>query len=479
MLRVSTPRRAVVKLSAALLVLVSCEASSPAASTMMTAAGDTVQLSLMRTGSGSGDVLVSSGIPLPPGWLQPGATANVAVTVGGQEQAIYIEPLVSRHADGSLRSILVQFRHALSAGTPVAAALVIGPDVTRGTTDLTKAAVSSLPAAVALPTSAEYLVSTLLVGPTIPVAQSPFATYESNFVQYGNSHWASEAGDYYFGYYERSLAWFAYWVRTGTSEYWRRGMIDLLAYRDDFLVRNGWYMQPHDAFFEALGVHYLLTGDELDRTGIGRSGHDPFYTWWFNQLALSNPAELEARIAARTLLTFLAAWRYNVPSAQGHNWTTLTRQTLDRILAKQGADGSWKFRGTYDEQWNFMAGIMMDALIKYYEWFEADPRIPASIQGTLDYLWNTQWIPSARAFRYASGNPPISDPSGSTPVPDLNLLICHSYSWYYSLAPGSRGVYKTRADECFNGGIAGAWLDGFKQFNQNYQVSFRHLSYRR
>lgn len=470
-----------IALAAVVAATLACEPPSPAGAgndSLPAINGDTVGLRLERVSAGSGDVLVSSGIPLTPGLLRPDATARVALLVGGREQAIYIEPLASRHRDGSLRAILVQFRHPLTRGTPVNGLLVIGPSVRRTTTDLPKAAIAAMPAAVALPRSAEYLVRTELVGPTVTVAQSPFAAYESNFVRYGNEHWAKESGVYSYGYYERPLAWFAYWVRSGNSEYWRRGMIDVLAYRDQFAIPNGWYMQPHWTFLEAIGIHYLLTGDETDRSGIGRAADEPFHQWWLPQLQLPQP-DLEARIAARTLLTFLLAWRYDAPSAAGHNWQEASRQTLNHLLNHQGPDGSWKFRGTYNEQYNFMAGLLMDALIKYWEWFEPDPRIPPSVQRTLDYTWDTQWLAASQAFRYASGESPLNDPPGSTPAPDLNLLICHAFSWFYSLEPGSRASYKTRSDQCFNGGVAGTWLEGDKQFNQSYYLSFRHLAYRR
>jgi len=77
-----------------------------------------------------------------------------------------------------------------------------------------------MPAAVALPTSPSYLVSTEVVGQTITRAAAPtspaaFPTYESNFVTYGNQHWASEAGNWNYDYYDRALIWYAWWVRTG------------------------------------------------------------------------------------------------------------------------------------------------------------------------------------------------------------------------------------------------------------------------
>jgi hypothetical protein len=481
MLRVTHERSTSIALAAALAAALACDISPPTGLARPgpgpSPLGDTVSLRLQRFSTGSGSILVSSGIPLPPGRLRPNATANVTVIVGGQEKAIYIEPLASRHVDGSVRSILVQFRHPLTSGVPVTGLLVVGPSVRRGTTDLAKTPVpAGMPAAVALPTSAEYLVSTELVGRTVPASESPFTEYEQNFVTYGNNHWARDGGYWPAVYYERPLAWWAYWVRTGNHEYWRRGVIDMLAYRDDYAIPNGYGLQPHWIFVEALGVHYLLTGDEVSRTGIGLAAND--YMQWLPQIGdQAAGGYMEPRIQGRVLLVFLSAWRYNLP---GNNWATVSRQALNNILGTQRADGSWKHVGTYYEQFNFMAGILMDAMVKYWEWFEQDARIPPVVQRTLDFLWTTQWLAGPQAFRYASGDPP-SDPPGPDPAPDAQQLICSNFSWFYSLAPASRGAYKTRADTCFNGAVAGAWLDypAFKQFNEHYQLSFRHLYYRK
>ncbi len=93
----------------------------------------------------------------------------------------------------------------------------------RGTSDRAKGAIPGIPAAVALPTSASYLVSTQLVGPTTVAAGSAFPQYESLFVQYSDAQWATYGADWsMMDYYDRAMNHYAYWVRMGDPKYWDR-----------------------------------------------------------------------------------------------------------------------------------------------------------------------------------------------------------------------------------------------------------------
>ena len=136
------------------------------------APGGVVALTVARLAGGSGATLVSSGVPLAPGALRADQLGQVQVWAGGQQQAVYVEALQGRHADGSVRVLLVQFRPALTQGAPVAGELRLG--VGRTTSDLAKTPVSwDVPEGVALPSDPAYLVQTDLVGPTVTAAQAP------------------------------------------------------------------------------------------------------------------------------------------------------------------------------------------------------------------------------------------------------------------------------------------------------------------
>jgi hypothetical protein len=110
----------------------------------------------------------------------------------------------------------------------------------------------------------------------------------------------------------------------------------------------------------------------------------------------------------------------------------------------------------------FMVGLLAEALIKYYEQ-TPDPRIPYVLTFALDQLWNQAWVEKDESFFYIS-----SEPSAGG-APDLNLLIAPAYAWLYNIT-GS-GDVRERADRIFNAGVERAYLDGGKQFSQNYRWS--------
>ena len=114
----------------------------------------------------------------------------------------------------------------------------------------------------------------------------------------------------------------------------------------------------------------------------------------------------------------------------------------------------------------FMAGLTMAALIEAYG-ATGDVRIPLAVQKMLDKMWEEAWSSGDAAFTY------WSDASGA--VPDLNMLIAPAFAWFYSLSGDA--IYLERGDQVFNGGVAGAWLGGGKQFSQNYRWSFDYLKW--
>jgi len=116
----------------------------------------------------------------------------------------------------------------------------------------------------------------------------------------------------------------------------------------------------------------------------------------------------------------------------------------------------------------FMTGLLMEALIQYYE-ESKDPRVPPAIKAAVDGLWDRAWIPAKKSFYYESTQATLASP-------DLNLLIAPAYAWMYKLTGDP--VYQQRGDLIFQGGVVGAWLDGGKQFSQNYRWSFDYVNWR-
>jgi hypothetical protein len=456
-----------------------------------------VDMQIVRWG-GSGTVLVSNAIPLAPGMLMPGQTGNLRILVGSQEQQLYVEELGGRHRDGSLRSVLVQFEHNVGS-TPIAATVEIGASRSTPNRSRSGSAISltrPMPGAVILPTNPSYLISTRIVGPTVTVNEA--YAYEPRYVQQfrdgtngsngGDSRFAVHLSDYttasgdaivWRNYYDRSLASFAHWVQSGDPEFFRWGVYYALAWRDRYFVTHGCSVNPHQLQIEGLGLLYTLLGDETSRDCVGTAARN-MYVAWFPNLVSTDYHWAEGRPKARMMELFLTAWKIGESS---RDWASILRQTLNNYLPQQSADGAWRYASSGDYSLNFMSGLLHDAMIRYYEDFEADPRIVGSVAKGADFLW-TQWVASDGGFQYAEGN--YQYPDGQwihmKAAPDLNLLIVNSFGFAYQQTRQSR--FRERGDVVFQEGVRRAWFgsgatSADKQYNQQFRSAFRYFEYRR
>jgi hypothetical protein len=445
--------------------------------------GLTVDLNVVRWDGGSGSILVNSGIPLPPGYLLASQLRNLVVYVGGVEQSLYVEALKGRHPDGSIRSVLVQWRMSVPTMGSTAK-LVLGPNVNRTTTDIAKTTVSynySQPlstAAAALPISPDYLASTQVVGEISPTTFN--STWHSNFTVYGDPKYSAMMREYYtmsvemavnYNYYDAVLSNFAWWIRTGNPEYWKRANQFLMPYRDKYVIPNNYGMQPHIVQIEGFEAHYLLTGDATSYTAVQQFG-TIFMDPWLPVLGDVTISWHDNRIQARILDIALTALRLGVTT---RDFAADARLALNRILSSQSADGAYRLGAHCWQDTPFMNGILNTVFIKYYTYFEADPRIPASIKKNIDFMWSKEWLPGDLSFVYLEGDCPGQ--GGPGPAPDLNLMISNSYAWYGRYS--GDGSYRFKGDQIFNSGVVNTWLDGMKQFNENYHASFHYDVFRR
>jgi hypothetical protein len=458
------------------------EVSRPEAPLMaVAAANSTIDLTVVRFAGGTGTVLVSSGIPLAPGMLRAGQSKQVRLLVNGHEQPVFVKQLKGFHQDGSLRSILLQFRYPV-ASAGMSAQLVLGQN--RTTADLSAGPAtyphkSPLPAAAALPSSPAYLISTGLVG-RVMLAPDPYSpAFESNFATYGNPKWssylskygsisASDAND--LNYYDRAFIYYAWWVRTGNPEYWRRAAYLESAYRDRYLKANNYNIQPHDLHIDGIEAHYLLTGDTASFTAVRKVAHQ-YYNLWMSHIGSLSSKYNANRIQARVLDAYMTAARLDI---RHHDYQAASRKALTLILGTQKSDGSYRFMTSCQQQLNFQTGLLNDALVEYYEVIDPDPRIPTAIKRSLDFLWNTQWLPGSGAFKYISAY--CASQGSAKAAPDLSMLIVSPFGWYAKLT--GQSAYRTRGDQVFNEAVKRAWLVGEKHFNQNYRSSFHYLYYR-
>lgn len=438
------------------------------------------------TGAPGDTTVVASGVPLPPGALGEAQLGRVRLFINGSERPIAASALAGRHPDGSLRSVLVRFllppsspnemlvgrltldsdRPPARDWQPIATSAMPGGDGGGG----------ALPPAALLPYDPAYLVSTDLVGPTRTAAHvrafgGHLARFEDDFVKHADQFWKQNGDAWEENYYDRVLIYYAWWVRTGKAEYWRRATQMAVNYRRTYLESNDYRASPHWSQLEGLEKHYLLTGDERSRTAVARVA-DVFYEA-FQQRGYLGPDTpgSENRIQARVLQAQLLAQRLG---AGGPASRDRLERALDLVLASQSADGAYRFAHICGESLNYMTGVLNDVLIGYHTYYRPDPRIPVAVRRAVDWLWETQWVPAERAFKYASG--PCDGVGGPEPSPDLNLVFVSSIAWLQRETRDAR--YGEIADRVFQGGVGRSYLAGSKQFNENYYSSFKYLGYR-
>ena len=250
-----------------------CDTAARPATPSPAPEGNAVAVGIHRIVAGCGLVLVSSGVPLPPGLVTQKQLSSIRLFVHGKERALYVEPLHGVHSDGSLRAVLVQFPDTLAFGVSLAGHLIFGQS--RGTPSLTKpTADRGSPAAVILPTDPSYLVSTQLVGSTVTVAATAswgatFQKYEADFRSFADQHWSRKGAAWEENYYDRAQIYYAWWLRTGNLTYWQRATVLALSYRRDYIEANNYKPAAHWTQLEGLELHYLATGDEASRTAVG------------------------------------------------------------------------------------------------------------------------------------------------------------------------------------------------------------------
>jgi hypothetical protein len=413
--------------------------------------------------------LSSNGIPLPKGWLFEKDLASTILSDGTAEVPRVLRPLAGRHGDGSLRAVLLQFQ-----ANPATPRMVLQVGITPRLSEPAPWPIpAGTPSAVTLPADPAFLLSTQIAGPTIPVSESPLPQYESQFTTYAEKHFQTDGVQWeYANYYDRALNHFVYWMRSGNVTYWKRALDLVRNYRTGYLEANNYDSVPHWLLVEGLALHYWFTGDTLSRTAVLRSAARA--TIAYNPIMLGDPNGLyiEGRIEARMLLASLFAWELGDTS---QDWKAKAATYAKNIMTLQRTDGSYSWPNWCGRQGNYMVGLQNDALIKYFERVTADPAIIPTIQKAVDYIYRTSWRPANRAFAYMDAQ--CGSPDDLLPSPDLNMLLVNGFA-FIGKQTGNR-QYIAVADSIAEGAIAGAWLSGSKQFNQQYYDSHQYLWYRR
>jgi len=433
-------------------------------------------------------VVVSSGIPLPPGYLLPSDVGTVRVVVNGVEQALYVEALGRVRPDGSVRSVLVQFAYAVPASGTVAGTLLVKQGARPGP-DRAKVTPSGNPQAVVLPSDPAYLVSTRLGGALQPLSQAglgaAWQAQSADFATYANRQWPSPGaawGSRGIALYEHPLNYYQQWLRTGEVIWWQRATAMALNYRDGWAIPNRNQAVQWLSNTEGMAVHYFVTGDPVTQRAVGDLAEfmehttEPGYTepslWLGGVMG-------DGRGKARTLMAAIDAWE--VGAATGTYYLGLTGRTgltqnITDILGSQQANGGFGGTQYSNGQKSYMAGMQVTALIRYYDEVSADPRIPPAVKRNLDYTWTTAWVPASQAFKYVNLYVSSNDPD--TPEPGLNGLLLPGYAWYGNYFGDATS--QSRADQILAGLRTAApnWNSWYEQFDQAYYRVFNAMAWR-
>jgi uncharacterized protein YjdB len=340
-----------------------------------------------------------------------------------------------------------------------------------------------------LPPPANFVES--IVGPlastsTITSLGGVFAQYERDFPTYDETQW-TQCGPKWdcIDYYDRAEIYYAWWKRTGDSKYLDRATQTALDYRINYLEANNFGIAHHWAMVDGVALHYLATGDAKSQVAVERLGEN--FAWQVNgdpSLYFTVPTDL--RINAYAVKTLLDAWLIKAPS-DGRNtagwpavpdWAPVLRSALTKILSLRDADGQWRTAKCTDGRrvsHPFTVGLLYDALVRYYQRFEADPRIPAAIKQSADIMWRDDWISTSQAFKYVGES--CGSEGTASPAADLNQLIVNGYAFVGKNL--NDATFAQRADQIFAGGVNGRGVTGdAKHFNQQYTSSYRYLSLR-
>ncbi|MEO2047685.1 MAG: cadherin-like domain-containing protein [Pirellulales bacterium] len=281
-------------------------------------------------------------------------------------------------------------------------------------------------------------------------------------LQHGNALSAAIANgtvNFAVTYYDAARAFYNIADYTGDSSWNLFAEQAALTYRDIYVLPNNGGVPGYWEFTRGLTMHYERTGDVLSRDAVILLSQNAAYATDITPLAWTQDAAL-SREVAYAINSYLDAERLGAPRRD--RLVPFVEQALGHL-------DQWFIEENDPEYAPFMFSLTAEALINYYNNVTPDPRIIESLEMGANYTWQTAWIPENETFFYRAHNPTIG-------APDLNLLIAPVYEWLHQMTGNIQ--YRQQADQIFAGGVTQAFINGPKQFNQNYRWSFDYVAMR-
>jgi hypothetical protein len=313
--------------------------------------------------------------------------------------------------------------------------------------------------------------------PTLQGRGGAWARYEADFATHAEQRWSADGADYLnANYYDRAMIYYVWWARTGNATYLTRAHQLALNARA-YIEAANYNPQPYLLMLDGVALHALVTGDARSAATVARVADamgGPL-AYWATHLGDTTHVDMDSRTQARVLQAVLNAWLLKVPSPAGHDYAARLRVLAAKVLGSQSPDGAYRWPVGCRTHRPFTTGMVNDALIRYYQTFEREPRIPEAVQRAVDHLWARDWDAASQSFRYIS-QACAATGELATPAPDLNQLIASGFA-FAARTSGDAGYY-AKGDAVFAGGVTGIWFSTSKHFNQQYTSGYRYLSLR-
>jgi hypothetical protein len=268
-------------------------------------------------------------------------------------------------------------------------------------------------------------------------------------------------------YYDMTRVMYQVSDYTGSSTWNACAIAARGIYRARYVIPHGGNIQGYWSFATGLRMDWQRTRDALSQNAVvmlstTMYASDAFPLEWTQGLD-------RTREVAYATMALIEAEAVGQPRRQ---------RRVDLVNQAYGHMNQWfvtfNWRtplpdGTLPQFSPFMVGLTAHSLIRDWEQTH-DSRLVPALQLAADWLWANAWEPAKQAMVYDLNQIPRN------PQPDLNLLIAPMYAFLYKMTGDTR--YRDRGDQLFAGGVQFAFLDGAKQFNQNYWWSFDYVLWR-
>ena len=465
---------------AAVLALVATSLFPSTASGQTVSVAATVQVYSGAGANGPAD-LVSNAVPFRQGVLSN--VQNVRVLDGGSEVAIAARVLATWPADGSIRSLLLQF------SAPAARTYTIQAGIPRATADRAFVPVTwDVPTRVfTLP--AAYLSESLIFWEQTPIGQSGFPAWEqkqlNSYYRIGTVGTAACVRDDH--YYDAITTSYQMYARTGnithlvTARRWalhhRRDQIYLSGANIGHPRCTGGYLNnTRYTFPQGLVQDFFMFGDEEARN-VSAIVVDNFYmphaSGWYYQAPNSRGfwTEREAAFALNGILahyeatgnvTYLNRARLRITDLRRMQVDNGQRAWVHNLYDHDPSEGCGV--GDYGSS-PWMSGLLLEGIVKFHK-LTGEQVARDSILMAVDDLRARYLATGAHAgvsFVY------LGCSAYADGAPDLDNLISHAFAYAFRIT--SDQTYRTLATALFNTAVAHGVTASHKHFNQQFRNS--------